>query len=127
MITLNKVVKTENAPGAIGPYSQGIDTGDLIFFSGQIALDPKTGRMAEGIEAQTHQVLKNIKGLLESQGLTFANVVKTTCFLENIDNFKLVNEIYAQYFVEPFPARSAVGIDRLPAGALLEIEVIAKK
>lgn len=127
MITLNKVVKTENAPGAIGPYSQGIDTGDLIFFSGQIALDPKTGKMAEGIEAQTHQVLKNIKSLLESQGLTFANVVKTTCFLENIDNFKLVNEIYAQYFVEPFPARSAVGIDRLPAGALLEIEVIAKK
>lgn len=88
---MNKVVKTENAPGAIGPYSQGIDTGDLIFFSGQIALDPKTGKMAEGIEAQTHQVLKNIKGLLESQGLTFANVVKTTCFLENIDNFKLVN------------------------------------
>ena len=124
---MNKVVKTENAPGAIGPYSQGIDTGDLIFFSGQIALDPKTGKMAEGIEAQTHQVLKNIKGLLESQGLTFANVVKTTCFLENIDNFKLVNEIYAQYFVEPFPTRSAVGIDRLPAGALLEIEVIAKK
>jgi 2-iminobutanoate/2-iminopropanoate deaminase len=127
MNNMTKVVKTENAPGAIGPYSQGIDTGDFIFFSGQIGLDPKTGKMAEGIEAQAHQVLTNIKGLLESQGLTFANVVKTTCFLENIDNFKLVNDIYATYFVEPYPARSAVGIDKLPAGALLEIEVIAKK
>ncbi|HAJ16155.1 MULTISPECIES: RidA family protein [Sharpea] len=124
---MNKVVKTDKAPGAIGPYSQGIDIGNIVFFSGQIGLDPATGKMQEGIEAQTHQVLKNIKGLLESQGLTFANVVKTTCFLENIDNFKLVNEIYAQYFVEPFPARSAVGIDRLPAGALIEIEVIASK
>ena len=120
---MNKVVKTDKAPGAIGPYSQGIDIGNIVFFSGQIGLDPATGKMQEGIEAQTHQVLKNIKGLLESQGLTFANVVKTTCFLENIDNFKLVNEIYAQYFVEPFPARSAVGIDRL----LIEIEVIASK
>lgn len=124
---MNKVVKTDKAPGTIGPYSQGIDIGNIVFFSGQIGLDPATGKMQEGIEAQTHQVLKNIKGLLESQGLTFANVVKTTCFLENIDNFKLVNEIYAQYFVEPFPARSAVGIDRLPAGALIEIEVIASK
>jgi 2-iminobutanoate/2-iminopropanoate deaminase len=83
--------------------------------------------MTEGIEAQTHQVLRNIKGLLESQNLNFTNVVKTTCFLDNIDDFKTVNDIYASYFVEPYPARSAVGVAKLPAGALIEIEVIAKR
>ena len=124
---MNKTVKTNNAPQAIGPYSQGIDTGEFIFFSGQIGLDPSTGTMTEGIEAQTHQVLRNIKGLLESQNLNFTNVVKTTCFLYNIDDFKTVNDIYASYFVEPYPARSAVGVAKLPAGALIEIEVIAKK
>ena len=121
------VVKTDKAPGAIGPYSQGIQMGDMFFFSGQIPLDPESGAMPEGIEAQAHQALKNVKGLLESQGLTFENVVKTTVFLDNMDDFTMVNDIYAQYFVEPYPARSAVEVAKLPKGALIEVEVIAVK
>lgn len=122
-----KVVKTELAPGAIGPYSQGIDLGNMIFFSGQIPLDPTTGEMCEGIENQTKRALENVKGLLESQGLDFSNVVKTTVFLDNMDDFTTMNNIYAQYFVEPYPARSAVEVAKLPKGALIEIEVIAVK
>lgn len=124
---LKKVVETKKAPGAIGPYSQGIDIGNLIFFSGQIPLNPETGEMPEGIEAQTKQALENVKGLLESQGLDFSHVVKTTVFLDNMDDFNTVNSIYAQYFVEPYPARSAVEVGRLPKGALIEVEIIACK
>lgn len=124
---MTKVVKTDKAPGAIGPYSQGIDIGNMIFFSGQIPLDPETGVMPEGIEAQTRRVLDNVKGLLESQGLTFKNVVKTTVFLDNIDDFTTMNGIYAEYFEEPYPARSAVEVAKLPKGALVEVEVIAVK
>ena len=124
---MKNVVKTELAPGAIGPYSQGIDVGNMIFFSGQIPLDPVTGEMLEGIEAQTKRSLENVKGLLESQGLDFSNVVKTTVFLDNMDDFAVMNGIYAQYFVEPYPARSAVEVAKLPKGALIEIEIIAKK
>ena len=124
---MKNVVKTDLAPGAIGPYSQGIDLGNMIFFSGQIPLNPETGEMPEGIEAQAHQSLKNVKGLLESQGLDFSNVVKTTVFLDNMDDFAAVNAIYAQYFIEPYPARSAVEVARLPKGALIEVEVIAVK
>jgi len=124
---MTKVVATDKAPGAIGPYSQGIDTGSFIFFSGQIPLVPETGAMPEGIEAQAHQAFKNVAGLLESQGLGFENVVKTTVFLDNMDDFTTVNGIYAEYFVEPFPARSAVEVAKLPKGALLEVEVIACK
>lgn len=124
---MKNVVKTTKAPGAIGPYSQGIQVGDMFFFSGQIPLNPETGEMPESIVEQAHQALTNVKGLLESQNLTFANVVKTTVFLDNIDDFATVNEIYAQYFTEPFPARSAVEIGRLPKGALIEVEVIAVK
>lgn len=124
---MTKVVKTNKAPGAIGPYSQGIDIGNMIFFSGQIPLDPETGLMPEGIEAQTRRALDNVKGLLESQGLTFKNVVKTTVFLDNIDDFATMNGIYAEYFEEPYPARSAVEVAKLPKGALLEVEVIAVK
>ena len=124
---MTKVVKTDKAPGAIGPYSQGIDIGNMIFFSGQIPLDPETGVMPEGIEAQTRRVLDNVKGLLESQGLTFKNVVKTTVYLDNIDDFATMNGIYAEYFEEPYPARSAVEVAKLPKGALLEVEVIAVK
>ena len=124
---MKKVISTDKAPGAIGPYSQGIDLGDIIFFSGQIPLNPQTGEMPEGIEAQTHQALKNVKGLLESQGLDFSNVIKTTVFLDNMEDFNTVNEIYATYFVEPFPARSAVEVGKLPKGALIEVEVIASK
>jgi 2-iminobutanoate/2-iminopropanoate deaminase len=122
-----KVVKTELAPGAIGPYSQGIDLGDMIFFSGQIPLNPKSGEMPEGIEAQTKQALENVKGLLESQELDFSNVVKTTVFLDSMDDFATMNGIYAEYFVEPYPARSAVEVAKLPKGALIEVEVIAVK
>ena len=124
---MKNVVKTNKAPGAIGPYSQGINVGDLYFFSGQIPLNPETNEMPEGIEAQTHQALKNVKGLLESQGLDFSNVIKTTVFLDNMEDFNTVNEIYATYFVEPFPARSAVEVGKLPKGALIEVEVIASK
>lgn len=124
---MTKVVKTDKAPGAIGPYSQGIDIGNMIFFSGQIPLDPETGVMPEGIEAQTRRALGNVKGLLESQGLTFKNVVKTTVFLDNIDDFTTMNGIYAEYFEEPYPARSAVEVAKLPKGALVEVEVIAVK
>ena len=124
---MKKVVETKKAPGAIGPYSQGIDIGNLIFFSGQIPLNPETGEMPEGIEAQTKQALENVKGLLESQGLDFSHVVKTTVFLDNMDDFNTVNSLYAQYFVEPYPARSAVEVGRLPKGALIEVEIIACK
>ena len=95
---MKNVVKTDQAPGAIGPYSQGIQVGDMYFFSGQIPLVPSTGEMPEGIEAQAHQALKNVKGLLDSQGLSFSNVVKTTVFLDNMDDFTTVNGIYAEYF-----------------------------
>jgi len=113
---MKEAVKTDKAPGAIGPYSQGIDMGNMIFFSGQIPLNPTTGEMPVGIEAQTRQSLDNVKGLLESQGLDFSNVVKTTVFLDNME-----------YFVEPYPARSAVEVAKLPKGALIEVEVIAVK
>ncbi|MBS5111286.1 MAG: RidA family protein [Coprobacillus cateniformis] len=124
---MKTVVKTDKAPGAIGPYSQGIDLENMIFFSGQIPLNPQTGEMPEGIEAQAKQALENVKGLLESQGLDFSHVVKTTVFLDNMDDFNTVNGIYAQYFVEPYPARSAVEVAKLPKGALIEVEVIAVK
>ena len=124
---MKNIVKTDKAPGAIGPYSQGIDLGNMIFFSGQIPLNPQTGEMPEGIEAQAKQALENVKGLLESQGLDFSHVVKTTVFLDNMDDFNTVNGIYAQYFVEPYPARSAVEVAKLPKGALIEVEVIAVK
>ena len=124
---MKNVIKTDKAPGAIGPYSQGVDVGNMIFFSGQIPLNPLTGEMPEGIEAQTKQALDNVKGLLESQNLDFSNVVKTTVFLDNMNDFNTVNDIYAEYFVEPYPARSAVEVAKLPRGALIEVEVIVVK
>ena len=124
---MKKVISTDKAPGAIGPYSQGIDLGDIIFFSGQIPLNPQTGEMPEGIEAQTKQALDNVKGLLESQNLDFSHVVKTTVFLDDMKDFNTVNSIYAHYFVEPYPARSAIEVGSLPKGALIEVEIIAVK
>ena len=124
---MKNVIKTDKAPGAIGPYSQGVDVGNMIFFSGQIPLKPLTGEMPEGIEAQTRQALDNVKGLLESQNLDFSNVVKTTVFLDNMNDFNTVNDIYAEYFIEPYPARSAVEVAKLPRGALIEVEVIVVK
>ncbi len=124
---MKKVVVTDKAPGAIGPYSQGINVGDMFFFSGQIPVNPLTGEMPEGIEAQAKQSLDNVKALLESQGMDFSNVIKTTVFLADMNDFATMNGIYATYFVEPYPARSAVQVAKLPKGALIEIEVIAHK
>ena len=121
-----KEIKTDQAPAALGPYSQGIQTGNLVYLSGQLGLDPKTGDLKEGLEAQTHQAFANIKALLESQGLTLGNVVKVLVLLADIKDFGPVNEIYADYFQEPFPARSAFAVKDLPKGGLVEIEVIAE-
>ncbi|WP_027623586.1 RidA family protein [Clostridium lundense] len=127
---MKKVISTDLAPKAIGPYSQGIMVGDLVFVSGQIPVNPQTGEIVTGedtITLQTHQSLKNIKSILESQGLGFENVLKTTVFITSMDDFAKVNSVYAEYFKEPYPARSCVQIGKLPKGALVEIEVIAHK
>ncbi|WP_040292851.1 RidA family protein [Alloiococcus otitis] len=121
-----KEIKTDQAPAALGPYSQGIQTGNLVYLSGQLGLDPKTGDLKEGLEAQTHQAFANIKALLESQGLTFGNVVKVLVLLADIKDFGPVNDIYTDYFQEPYPARSAFAVKDLPKGGLVEIEVIAE-
>ena len=121
-----KVIQTERAPKAIGPYSQAIRAGNFLFLSGQIPLDPKTGKLVKGdIGQQTQQVLENIKGVLESQKLGMENVVKVTIFLKDIENFNRVNEVYAAYFPPPAPARSTVEVARLPRNAEIEIEAIA--
>ena len=121
-----KIIKTHKAPQAIGPYSQAVKSGNFIFASGQIPLDPVSGAMAENdIQKQTERVMENIKGLLESENLTFANVIKTTCFLSDMANFAAFNEVYAKYFTENPPARSTVAIKALPKDALVEVEIIA--
>lgn len=121
-----EIIKTDKAPQAIGPYSQGVKVGNLVFFSGQIALDPATGELVQGgIEEQAKKVMENIKGLLESQGLDFDSIVKTTIFLNDINDFGKVNEIYGSYFNEAPPARSCVEVSRLPKDVAIEIEVIA--
>jgi 2-iminobutanoate/2-iminopropanoate deaminase len=121
-----KVIQTEKAPKAIGPYSQAIQAGNFLFLSGQIPLDPKTGELVKGdIRKQTQQVLENIKGILESQGLGMENVVKVTIFLEDIANFNQVNEVYATYFPSSPPARSTVEVTKLPRDADIEIEALA--
>jgi 2-iminobutanoate/2-iminopropanoate deaminase len=121
-----KVIQTEKAPKAIGPYSQAIQAGNFLFLSGQIPLDPKTGELAKGdIRKQTQQVLENIKGVLESQGLGMENVVKSTIFLKDIGNFNQVNEVYATYFPSSPPARSTVEVAKLPRDADIEIEALA--
>lgn len=121
-----KKVNSTNAPDAVGPYSQAVKTGDYIFCSGQLGVNKVTGEMENGLEAQTHQVFKNIKFVLEEEGLTLENVVKTTVFLEDIKNFSKVNEIYSEYFTEPYPARSAFAVKDVPMNGLVEIEVIAE-
>ena len=124
-----KPISTSNAPAAIGPYSQAVDSGaGLVFLSGQLPLDPATGAFPEGgIQAQTRQSLRNVQAILEAAGLSLANVVKTTVFLADMDDFAAMNEVYASFFAEPFPARSAVAAKALPKGALVEIECIAAK
>ena len=122
---MKKVIATTKAPGAIGPYSQAIDTGSFVYASGQIPLNPETGEIPEGIQDQTRQALSNVCAILEAAGLTIENVVKTTVFLRDMDHFAAMNEIYGQVFKEPYPARSAVAVRELPKGVLVEIEVIA--
>lgn len=121
-----KAISTTDAPAAIGPYSQGIIANGFLFASGQIALDPKSGEMVGNtVQEQTEQVMSNVRGLLAAAGADFSNVVKTTCFLDDIADFAAFNEVYGKYFGDALPARSAVGVDALPKGALVEVEVIA--
>jgi 2-iminobutanoate/2-iminopropanoate deaminase len=121
-----KVIQTDKAPKAIGPYSQAIQAGNMIFLSGQIPIDPKTGELTGGdIRQQTQQVLENIKGLLESQGLGMEDVIKVTIFLKDMGNFNQVNEVYAAYFSSSPPARSTVEVAKLPRNVEIEIEAIA--
>ena len=121
-----KKIYTENAPAAIGPYSQAIVHGDLVFTSGQIPINPKTGNVdAEGIIAQTEQVMKNLDAVLTAAGSSFEKAIKTTCFLSDMADFAAFNEVYAKYFTEK-PARSCVAVKTLPKGVLVEVEVIAE-
>lgn len=121
-----KKIQTDKAAQAVGPYSQGIDSGDTIYLSGQLGLNAD-GEMQDGVVAQAHQSLKNIEILLAEVGLDFTNIVKTLVLLDDINDFKAVNEVYAQYFKEPYPARSAFAVKGLPLGGLVEIEIIAKR
>ena len=123
------IIATEKAPGAIGPYSQAIEANGFVFASGQIPVDPETGVIPEGIEAQAEQVMKNMKNLLEAAGTSIDQVVKTSVFIKNMDDFATakVNEIYSRFFTGDCPARSCVEIARLPKDVLLEMEAIAVK
>ncbi len=121
-----KVISTKKAPAAIGPYSQAIQVGNLVYTSGQIPIDPATGQFVEGgIKEQTRQSLLNVKAILEEAGLTMGHVVKTTVFMADMNDFAAMNAVYAEFFAEPYPARSAVAVKTLPKGALVEIEVLA--
>lgn len=123
-----KVIATKNAPAAVGPYSQAIDCGDTVYCSGQIPLDPRTGAVVEGgLEAQAHQMFRNVKAVLAEAGLGLENVVKTTVFMTDLGQFGALNAIYAEYFAEPYPARSCVEVSALPKGVLVECEVIARR
>ena len=118
-------ISTQNAPADLGPYSQAVDTGSTVYCSGQLGLDPATGNLADGVQAQTHQALKNLQAVLNEAGLSLDNVVKTTVFVQDLADFGTVNEIYGTYFHGGFPARSCVQIAALPKNALVEIECIA--
>ena len=121
-----KVISTTKAPGAIGPYSQAIRIKDLVYTSGQLPIDPQTGAFPEGgIKEQTRQSLTNVKAILEEAGTDMSHVVKTTVFLADMNDFAEMNSIYAEFFSEPYPARSAVAVKTLPKNALVEIEVVA--
>ncbi|ARI78474.1 RidA family protein [Halobacillus mangrovi] len=123
-----KAISTEQAPAAIGPYSQAVDLGNLLLISGQIPLDPKTMEfVSDEVGEQAHQVMKNLGAILEEAGLSYRNVAKANIYLASMDDFSVVNEIYASYLSEPYPARAAVEVSKLPKGALVEIEAIAVK
>lgn len=122
-----KAIKTNMAPAAIGPYSQAIETNGMVFLSGQLPINPQTGEMPEGIEAQTRQSLTNARAILAEAGLSMGDVVKTTVLLADIADFAAMNAVYSEFFSEPFPARSAFAVRDVPKGALVEIECIAVK
>lgn len=125
---MKNIIATKNAPGAIGPYSQGIIIGDMVFTSGQLPINPADSKLiSDDIKAATAQSLENIKAILSEAGTTLEKVVKTTVFLKNLDDFKEMNEVYATYFKENCPARSCVQVAKLPLDAIIEIEVIASK
>lgn len=124
---MKKIIHTENAPQAIGPYSQAVEIENTLYISGQVPVNPETGKIPEGIEAQTEQVMKNISAILEEAGYRFDQVVKSTCLLSDMANFKSMNEIYGRYYAENPPARAAFAVRELPLGALVEIETIAVK
>ncbi|HUR16680.1 MAG TPA: Rid family detoxifying hydrolase [Candidatus Limnocylindrales bacterium] len=120
-----RAVATDDAPSAIGPYSQGIDAGNLVFVAGQVGRDPVSGDLADDIEGQTERAMKNIQAILEAAGLTWANVAKTTCLLANIEDFQAFNAVYVNFVSEPRPARATYAVKALPGGALIEIEAFA--
>ena len=125
---MNKIIHSEKAPAAIGPYSQAVQAGNLLFVSGQIPVDPATGNFAgDDFTTQAHQSLTNVKNILEAAGYTLADVVKTTVLLDDMANFAAVNAVYSQYFTENCPARACFAAKALPKGALVEIEAIAAK
>ena len=124
---MKEIVSTNNAPSAIGPYSQAVKVGGMLYASGQIPIDPATGVIVEGgIKEQTLQALNNVKAIVEAAGVTMDNVVKTTVFMADMSDFADMNSIYAQFFREPFPERSAVAVKSLPKGAMIEIEVVVE-
>lgn len=124
---MKKVINTDNAPKAIGPYSQAIEANGMLFISGQIPINPSTGTMPDGILAQTEQVMQNIKSILDEAGYSFDNVIKSTCLLSDMADFKAMNEVYGKYYSVNPPARAAFAVKGLPLGALVEIETIAAK
>lgn len=123
-----KHISTQNAPAAIGPYSQAIEVNGFVYASGQLPIDPATGAFPEGgVKEQTRQSLLNVKAILEEAGLALSNVVKTTVYLADMGDFAAMNEVYSQFFAQPFPARSAIAVKALPKGALVEVEVVAAR
>jgi 2-iminobutanoate/2-iminopropanoate deaminase len=125
---MKKIYSTSKAPAAIGPYSQAVEMGNTLYVSGQIPIDPETGKLVEGgIKEQTEQVFKNIGAILNIAGYSFSDVIKSTCLLSDMADFKAMNEVYAQYYQEKQPARTAFAVKALPMGALIEIETIAMK
>jgi 2-iminobutanoate/2-iminopropanoate deaminase len=125
---MKKIIKTQGAPAAIGPYSQAVEINNTLYVSGQIGIDPGTGKIVEGdIKMQTRQAMKNIEAILQAAGFSFEEVVKSTCLLKDIADFKAMNEVYGEFYFENQPARAAFAVKDLPLGALVEIETIAAK
>ena len=122
-----QAISTSGAPAALGPYSQAIASGDLVFCAGQLGLDPATGELAEGVEAQAERALRNLAAVLDAAGCSWADVVKTTIYLADIETFAAVNAVYARFMTEPAPARSTFAVGSLPKGGLVEIDAIARR